>query len=34
VPAAVVGVDRAGQAANLREAGADVFVQDLAELLS
>ncbi|WP_432547199.1 beta-phosphoglucomutase family hydrolase [Kineococcus sp. SYSU DK004] len=29
----VVGVDRAGQAAALRENGADVVVQDLAELL-
>jgi beta-phosphoglucomutase family hydrolase len=29
----VVGVDRAGQADALREAGADVVVQDLAELL-
>jgi beta-phosphoglucomutase family hydrolase len=30
----VVGVDRVGQAAALRERGADVVVQDLAELLS
>lgn len=29
----VVGVDRAGQAGALKEAGADVVVQDLAELL-
>ena len=29
----VVGVDRAGQAAELRKAGADVVVRDLAELL-
>ena len=29
----VVGVDRAGQAGALREAGADVVVRDLAELL-
>ncbi len=29
----VVGVDRVGQAAELRERGADVVVQDLAELL-
>ncbi len=29
----VVGVDRAGQALALKEAGADVVVQDLAELL-
>ena len=30
---ATVGVDRAGQAGALREAGADVVVRDLAELL-
>ena len=29
----VVGVDRVGQAAELRRAGADVVVTDLAELL-
>ena len=29
----VVGVDRAGQAGALREAGADIVVKDLAELL-
>jgi beta-phosphoglucomutase-like phosphatase (HAD superfamily) len=29
----VVGVDRAGQAAALREHGADIVVSDLAELL-
>jgi phosphoglycolate phosphatase-like HAD superfamily hydrolase len=29
----VVGVDRVGQAAELKEHGADVVVQDLAELL-
>jgi phosphoglycolate phosphatase-like HAD superfamily hydrolase len=29
----VVGVDRVGQAAELRAHGADVVVQDLAELL-
>ena len=29
----VVGVDRVGQAAGLRERGADVVVSDLAELL-
>jgi hypothetical protein len=28
-----VGVDRVGQAADLRAAGADVVVRDLAELL-
>jgi beta-phosphoglucomutase family hydrolase len=31
--ALVVGVDRAGQAAELREHGADIVVQDVAELL-
>ena len=31
--ALVVGVDRVGQAAGLREHGADVVVQDVAELL-
>jgi phosphoglycolate phosphatase-like HAD superfamily hydrolase len=30
----VVGVDRVGQADALREHGADVVVQDLAELLT
>jgi phosphoglycolate phosphatase-like HAD superfamily hydrolase len=30
----VVGVDRVGQAAELREHGADVVVRDLAELLN
>ena len=29
----VVGVDRAGQAAQLRDSGADVVVTDLADLL-
>ena len=29
----VVGLDRVGQAGELREAGADVVVKDLAELL-
>jgi beta-phosphoglucomutase-like phosphatase (HAD superfamily) len=29
----VVGVDRAGQADALRDAGADIVVRDLAELL-
>ena len=31
--ALVVGVDRVGQAAALREHGADIVVQDVAELL-
>jgi beta-phosphoglucomutase-like phosphatase (HAD superfamily) len=32
--ALVVGVDRVGQAAELKKHGADVVVQDVAELLS
>ena len=33
VTALVVGVDRVGQAAELREHGADIVVKDLSELL-